>query len=265
MEEYDVEEREEEVNNKSSIRGTFRFHSVGQGLFYSGILNQNINRQHRVFTFVYDCGTSSSKAFLNREIDNFKLLLPKVDGKRHLDLLVISHLHDDHVNGLERLLSDVGVDTVVMSYVDDELRMLAQLESENDSEFLRQFYADPLDWLRQNGVRRVCLLGADERGYGKDSQNEGHRWVVDSRDIQIPPEEIWRIENTDDTEMVYLKHNVRLRATDYIWNFFFENLCVIPDIAMRYKHTVEEFEHDHLVTFEQILKSRRLTKELRKS
>ena len=272
MEEYEedkVEEGEIDKERKvvhssknAEIRGAFRFHSVGQGLFYSGILKQDFGLTHRVFTFVYDCGTSSSKTFLNREIDDFKLLLPKVDGKKHLDLLIISHLHDDHVNGLERLLSDVIVDTVVMSYVDDGLRVLAQLESEDDSNFLRQFYADPVDWFRHNGVRRVCLLGADERKYN-NPQNKGNYWIENNRGIQISPEGIRGIENKDNIETIYLKHNVQMCATGFFWDFFFENLCAVPDMEKIYRQTVEDFKRDHLVTLEQILQSRRLTRELR--
>lgn len=58
------------------IKGTFRFHKVGQGLFYSGILNTGAGRSNRVFNFVYDCGSESPKIFCDREIDDYKMLLP---------------------------------------------------------------------------------------------------------------------------------------------------------------------------------------------
>lgn len=46
-----------------------------------------------------DCGTESARSFLQREIDDCKLLLPVTGENRHkeLNLLVISHLHDDPV------------------------------------------------------------------------------------------------------------------------------------------------------------------------
>lgn len=91
------------------VTGSFRFHPVGQGLFYSGLLNGWRRHERGTFSFVYDCGSTSSREFLYREIDDLKLLLPLAGSRksRRLDLLVISHLHDDHVNGLERLLSDL--------------------------------------------------------------------------------------------------------------------------------------------------------------
>jgi hypothetical protein len=42
---------------------TFKFHSVGQGLFYTGsIADGGLN-------FVYDCGTESSQEFINKAVD----------------------------------------------------------------------------------------------------------------------------------------------------------------------------------------------------
>ena len=60
-----------------NINGEFRFHRVGQGLFYSGILTKTDGSHHITFSFVYDCGSESSKYFLYREIDEFKELFPK--------------------------------------------------------------------------------------------------------------------------------------------------------------------------------------------
>ncbi len=82
--------------------GTFRFHPVGQGLFYSGLIQKPEEGNFRQFSFVYDFGTSSScRRSFWREVDDFKGLLPCwKNGKKRLDLLIVSHLHDDHVNGL---------------------------------------------------------------------------------------------------------------------------------------------------------------------
>lgn len=105
------------------INGAFRFHNVGQRLFYSGILN---NQKCGTFSFVYDCGTVSPLSFIRRKIDDFKLLLPagRKDGNKRIDLLVISHLHDDHVSGLAELLDGVEIDTVVMPYMHEKLRLM---------------------------------------------------------------------------------------------------------------------------------------------
>ncbi|MEE0026462.1 MAG: MBL fold metallo-hydrolase, partial [Atopobiaceae bacterium] len=128
-----------------SINGSFRFHPVGQGLFYTGLLSRVGGGS---FSFVYDCGTMSDQQFLRREIDDFKLLLPHASRRtRRLDLLVVSHMHDDHVSGLEYLLENLEVDTVVIPCTDQVTSLLARLESSGDDDFLRLFYADPVDWL----------------------------------------------------------------------------------------------------------------------
>ncbi|MFA6756050.1 MAG: MBL fold metallo-hydrolase [Bacilli bacterium] len=71
----------------------FKFYNVGQGLFYFGELDNN-------FRFVYDCG--GSKRYVNNAIKN-----GFTKGKS-LDLLVISHLHEDHTNGIDELIKFTG-------------------------------------------------------------------------------------------------------------------------------------------------------------
>lgn len=97
----------------------FRFLNVGQGLFYSGRIdysyhyhcccepinlshNHNHYRFHRhddSFRFVYDCGSISKnhEMYLNRAI--------KSDFSKDeiIDLLFLSHFHEDHINGFNLL------------------------------------------------------------------------------------------------------------------------------------------------------------------
>lgn len=72
------------------VDGKFKFDTVGQGLFYWGILNvnscQNINDCQ--FSFVYDCGSTSQNRIKER-VENFKEIL---GYNNELDMLVISHL-----------------------------------------------------------------------------------------------------------------------------------------------------------------------------
>ena len=74
--------------------GRFKFHSVGQGLFYTGcIIDECID-----FNFVYDCG--GKKQYIDHEVDTYVENL----GNKELDLVVLSHLHADHINGVRELL-----------------------------------------------------------------------------------------------------------------------------------------------------------------
>lgn len=68
------------------------FHPVGQGGFYTELF------EHKKLV-VYDCGGNSGPQ-MKQYIDSF---LPK-DSEIEVVAIFISHLHNDHINGLQRLL-----------------------------------------------------------------------------------------------------------------------------------------------------------------
>lgn len=53
----------------------------------------------RDFHILVDCGTLSSMDLLAKAVDNLKPLLPVAEDRHHVDLLVISHEHKDHMSG----------------------------------------------------------------------------------------------------------------------------------------------------------------------
>jgi hypothetical protein len=53
----------------------------------------------RDFNILIDCGTLSSTALLGDAIAALTPLLPEVEGKHHVDLLVVTHEHKDHMTG----------------------------------------------------------------------------------------------------------------------------------------------------------------------
>ncbi len=68
------------------------FHPVGQGGFYT----ESFEDKRMV---VYDCG-GKSREFMEEYIDSF---IPE-NPKQQIEAIFISHLHDDHINGLQYLL-----------------------------------------------------------------------------------------------------------------------------------------------------------------
>lgn len=256
-----------EEEEKMDLKGVFRFHNVGQGLFYSGILNQEADsgKRHQTVCFVYDCGTGSSKNFLKKEIDDFKLLMPASSKgtRKKLDLLVVSHLHDDHVNGLEFLLKNVDVDTIVMPYVNEGIKFLARLESHSNEGFLQLFYTDPVGWFISKGVRRIFLLGAEER-FEKKENIESNNINGDDSGILVEADGVLNIELKDGVEVVYLERRAKIKLRDIKWEFIFENLKKDADKTQCYIKTVEQFKRKHFTTLEQILKSKQLLKDLKK-
>ena len=90
----------------------FKFHSVGQGLFYTGSL------AHRTFNFVYDCGTESKQHYLLSSIDSYvKEIQGDAQNKPQIDFVVISHLHKDHFSGLLELSRKTNIQRVYLPYL----------------------------------------------------------------------------------------------------------------------------------------------------
>lgn len=259
--------REKEKEGEMDLKGIFRFHNVGQGLFYSGILNQEMGsgKRHQTVCFVYDCGTSSPKNFLKKEIDDFKFLMPTSSKgtRKKLDLLVVSHLHDDHVNGLELLLENVDVNTVVMPYVNERIKFLARLESNSDDEFLQLFYTDPVGWFISKGVHRIFLLGAEER-LDKKENIESNNINWDVSEIHVDADSILNIEDIDGVEVVCLKRKAKINFRNIKWEFRFENLKKDADKTQNFIEVVEQFKKENFATLEQIFKSKQLLKDLKK-
>ena len=101
------------------MRSHFAFRSVGQGLFYTGSLNEG------EYNFVYDCGTESSQDYIEREISEFVSDIPKqscCNKKKNVDFVVISHLHKDHFSGLVSLMDhpDVHVKKIFLPYLGEK-------------------------------------------------------------------------------------------------------------------------------------------------
>jgi len=57
------------------------------------------HKNGRDFHILIDCGTLSSTDLLKNAIDKLKSTLPVIKGKRHVDLLVVTHEHKDHMAG----------------------------------------------------------------------------------------------------------------------------------------------------------------------
>ena len=92
-----------------------RLYDVGLGdCFYCRI--PKAHKNGRDFHILIDCGTLSSSDFLSAAIDNLKTMLPSIDGKRHVDLLVVTHEHKDHMTGFGmNLWDDLSFGAIWMS------------------------------------------------------------------------------------------------------------------------------------------------------
>ena len=94
---------------------TRTFHSIGQGAFYTEVFESG-------FIAVYDCG-GSNKQIIEDEI---RVTFPK-DQK--IDIVFISHLHNDHINGLKFLLNHCNVKKVVLPLLTDAMKIWFVVEN----------------------------------------------------------------------------------------------------------------------------------------
>lgn len=149
------------MNKIKHAEAEFVYHNVGQGLFYSGeikLQNQkNVNVSNNTFRFVYDCGSE------NRNLVNTSVRRYKQDVKDDkIDLLVISHLHSDHVNGLEELFKNFKIKDVILPYLTPIERLLIALRKTNMPQWYYEFLSDPVSYLMEKGVNRVIIIGSEE-------------------------------------------------------------------------------------------------------
>lgn len=100
---------------------------VGQGFFSS----QQILYGDEKFTCVYDCGSVSGIALLRKYVDKLK------DNADIIDLLVISHLHRDHVNGIKYLIEKFDVKKIIIPYMTLVQRIMLILEISRDIDSLK--------------------------------------------------------------------------------------------------------------------------------
>jgi metal-dependent hydrolase (beta-lactamase superfamily II) len=133
-----------------------KFHSVGQGLFYSSSLRLNNNLSANV---VFDCGSENTE-LINKRIDEFNNY-----NKTNINVLIISHLHYDHVSGLDHLLKSKKINTVILPYLSPEERLLLEIYNNlKRPEWYFEFLSNPYTYLSNNeSIEKVIIINGDDK------------------------------------------------------------------------------------------------------
>jgi hypothetical protein len=145
-------------------------HAVGQGFFHSGDLFEDGQLRHR---YVYDCG-AMQKYRVARE-HRIKSYLRRTGARSPLHTLFLSHVHADHLNGVEQLLdgkSGLAVDTIMLPLVNVADRLIAYARTvvedgaSAQSEFYRTFTIDPTAALSRFEPRQILFVEPGNRDDG---------------------------------------------------------------------------------------------------
>jgi hypothetical protein len=156
------------LNPRLDVRTT-QF-AVGQGSFQFCSIELTSMGNSGSFSYVYDCGSISKRHSLKTEIDS--LVSELRNQSKNLDLVFISHAHEDHLNGLPHLLdkaTGVVADVVVMPLLSPVDRLIGLASAQRSSarrgsRFFRSFMIDPLGALAGLGVKRVIQISASGLG-----------------------------------------------------------------------------------------------------
>ena len=141
----------------SEVHANFQFRPVGQGLFYTGVLSLDEAR----FTMVYDCGVQPNNSYISEQIDEFVDENNLNDDSAKLDILVISHFHNDHISHVKELLDKTGGAKVVyLPFLSPEEIKVAKIDSRigGSSEAQQIFLDNPTNVLKEWGAERVVYI-----------------------------------------------------------------------------------------------------------
>jgi hypothetical protein len=240
----------------------YDFRPVGQGLFASGNIYHESSRKI-VFNWVYDCGSSDSRASVGREVDRLHL---EAGGRDIIDALILSHFDADHVNGIALILKKFRVRRLFLPYVQlaDRLK-LALTETEKTAGYLH-FLSDPAGYLHNIGgdnlERVIYVSGGDEKDAGVPPQGEGDEPPGFTNGDFEEIDQLTRYPDNDESltpqsdelndgqghmsqdRLGVVGHNVPL-SIGGLWEFVFYNLK-LPEVDQEFKNRVQKFIDRHV-------------------
>ena len=150
------------------VEADFKFHPIGQGCFYTGKIK--ISNSAGSLNFVYDCGTDSKISYLENEISNYKKEL----NNKPLDLLIISHFHEDHVNRVVQLLEGIECKQLVIPYYDPMERLLLCTATSAIDDY-KLILTNPISFFSNRDrfkIGEIIIVGAPENDNNQSDVND---------------------------------------------------------------------------------------------
>jgi hypothetical protein len=189
------------------------FLPVGQGAFYLEQFNIHGDR----INVVYDCGSFTGMKYIKREIE------ANLEHNEMIHAIFISHLDNDHINGIQYLLEYCRVKNIFLPLITEKskkiilLSYLLESEQHSEDDFFYRFVSEPGRLRELEGVRMYYV---DEYSSNNDSfrddsyyENEEQRRInTQSRDGVEQIQQIIFNENKDKeikNHWLYIPFNFR--------------------------------------------------------
>lgn len=184
------------------------FHPVGQGGFYSEKFYENNNM---VFSVIYDCGSFSLDTLKNEIDTTFK------NSNYKINILFISHFHQDHINGVKYLIKECKVDYIFIPEIDEDEKILIlssySIENREENSFIYKFLIDSQQAIKElNKYTKVIFIKPLSKKNLKEKNLE-----FNNQNIIFPNLEKEKIFINSDTKLIF-KYNDKP-----IWKYIFNN------------------------------------------
>lgn len=222
------------MDKPTSLKVSYKFWPVGQGLFSSGRLDVSFNDQNnseKSFHWVYDCGTISNQEFLKTSIEEYKKSFRSSSNadsniKPKIDLVVISHFDKDHISGLVKLLNTFSIQTLLLPYMQLWQRLIIAFDEDIDSENeIFQFFINPAQYISDNfneNVTEILFVQPADEGSQDPENKENSNGVPDSNGsliINTNRSDIDEIDLIDSKQKINVQYSGKTITILNIWEF----------------------------------------------
>lgn len=213
-----------------------KVYSVGDGFCYEGKIQNRKGEYH----FLIDCGSNaprkkkqkrgnlSSQKECNNRLD--EITDEVASQNNHINLFILTHLHEDHFNGYKLLFSKTKIDTIIMPYLYPEERLCFMMDEDfnvEDYVFLSRPYFEVLRWARERNseVRLVLIRGSNtsvDQIVANTSDSDNYDlWGEEYEDS----ENILAIEELEDSKVEVVSVNSNgVKIPNFMWFFKLFNL-----------------------------------------
>jgi hypothetical protein len=142
-------------------------HPVGHGFFHTGCIT--FPQLHQSFNYIYDCGANNRSKALKREIEFYSEIK---NPTKTIDLLVISHFHHDHYNGLLNLLKKYEIHQVIIPFLEpiEKISLIINMPVKYRKDYIK-LVVDPIGFFQEHTNEKTNVKIIEENP-PEDSNDE---------------------------------------------------------------------------------------------